>query len=261
MSMMETWAPLTSANAKTDRNEVWCQLYRDGKSCGDIADMYGVSRERVCQILRRANLIEHRAQRRRLARELLEEDKAAARAAKAALESQLIELVRGGQSIASAAAALGFTKPVACYICAKHGIASTYGRHRSFAGRIARLTELVEAGRSLHQALETISAEEGRKVAYTWAWRHCPELAAKHRRHSFGRPKKEPVAPVQKHLEPKINHQETAWTEERTARLLELWFGGASAQQIADIFGDCSRNAILGHLHRLRLSGKLRRSA
>jgi GcrA cell cycle regulator len=48
-----------------------------------------------------------------------------------------------------------------------------------------------------------------------------------------------------------------AWTEERVARLSELWSEGLSAAQIArQLGGGVTRNAIIGKIHRLGLSGR-----
>lgn len=46
------------------------------------------------------------------------------------------------------------------------------------------------------------------------------------------------------------------WTEERVRQLTELWASGFSAAQIAMRFGDLSRNAVLGKVHRLGLSSR-----
>ncbi|HEV7689770.1 MAG TPA: GcrA family cell cycle regulator [Hyphomonadaceae bacterium] len=46
------------------------------------------------------------------------------------------------------------------------------------------------------------------------------------------------------------------WTEERIARLKELWEAGHSAQRISEILGDVSRNAVIGKVHRLGLAGR-----
>ena len=40
------------------------------------------------------------------------------------------------------------------------------------------------------------------------------------------------------------------WTEEKTVRLIELWESGKSALEISKIFGDKSRNSVIGKLHR-----------
>jgi GcrA cell cycle regulator len=46
------------------------------------------------------------------------------------------------------------------------------------------------------------------------------------------------------------------WTEERVAELKELWSSGLSAAQIAARLGDVTRNAVIGKVHRLGLSGR-----
>lgn len=48
-----------------------------------------------------------------------------------------------------------------------------------------------------------------------------------------------------------------AWTEERVDVLRKLWLGGHSASQIAAELGDgVTRNAVIGKVHRLGLSGR-----
>jgi GcrA cell cycle regulator len=46
------------------------------------------------------------------------------------------------------------------------------------------------------------------------------------------------------------------WTEERVARLSKLWADGLSASQIAAELGGVTRNAVIGKVHRLGLSGR-----
>lgn len=45
------------------------------------------------------------------------------------------------------------------------------------------------------------------------------------------------------------------WSEEQDATIVELWERGESASYIAKRIGDKTRNAVLGRLHRIRLSG------
>lgn len=45
------------------------------------------------------------------------------------------------------------------------------------------------------------------------------------------------------------------WTEDRIKKLKELREEGQSPQQIASFFGDVTRNAVIGKIHRLGLSG------
>lgn len=42
----------------------------------------------------------------------------------------------------------------------------------------------------------------------------------------------------------------TPWTQERVARLQSLCAAGKTAKQIAEVFGDCSRNSVIGAIHR-----------
>lgn len=46
------------------------------------------------------------------------------------------------------------------------------------------------------------------------------------------------------------------WTDERVAKLRELWGSGKSASEIAEMLGGVSRNAVIGKAHRLGLSGR-----
>lgn len=46
------------------------------------------------------------------------------------------------------------------------------------------------------------------------------------------------------------------WTDERVELLKKLWQDGLSASQIAKQFGGFTRNAVIGKVHRLGLSGR-----
>lgn len=46
------------------------------------------------------------------------------------------------------------------------------------------------------------------------------------------------------------------WTDERTERLKALWKDGLTGEQIASQLGGVSREAVLGKVHRLNLSGR-----
>ncbi|PWL19221.1 GcrA cell cycle regulator [Falsochrobactrum shanghaiense] len=46
------------------------------------------------------------------------------------------------------------------------------------------------------------------------------------------------------------------WTDERVELLKKLWNEGLSASQIAAQLGGVSRNAVIGKVHRLKLSGR-----
>src|ERR1700712_5772512 len=46
------------------------------------------------------------------------------------------------------------------------------------------------------------------------------------------------------------------WTDERVELLKKLWSDGLSASQIANELGGVTRNAVIGKVHRLSLSGR-----
>ena len=47
-----------------------------------------------------------------------------------------------------------------------------------------------------------------------------------------------------------------SWTDERVEQLKKLWSDGLSASQIAAELGGITRNAVIGKVHRLGLSGR-----
>ena len=49
------------------------------------------------------------------------------------------------------------------------------------------------------------------------------------------------------------------WTDERVELLKKLWADGLSASQIAAELGGITRNAVIGKVHRLGLSGRAKR--
>ena len=49
-----------------------------------------------------------------------------------------------------------------------------------------------------------------------------------------------------------------SWTEEKITKLKELWGKGSTANQIAEIIGGISRNAVIGKAYRLNLSSKIK---
>ncbi len=51
-----------------------------------------------------------------------------------------------------------------------------------------------------------------------------------------------------------------AWTDDRVATLTKLWADGLSASQIAKQLGGVTRNAVIGKVHRLGLSGRAKPS-
>jgi GcrA cell cycle regulator len=54
---------------------------------------------------------------------------------------------------------------------------------------------------------------------------------------------------------------EMGWTDERVELLKKLWADGLSASQIAGELGGITRNAVIGKVHRLGLSGRAKSSS
>lgn len=52
----------------------------------------------------------------------------------------------------------------------------------------------------------------------------------------------------------------TTWTNDRVEQLKTLWIDGLSASQIASQLGGVTRNAVIGKVHRLGLSGRQKTS-
>ena len=50
--------------------------------------------------------------------------------------------------------------------------------------------------------------------------------------------------------------QSASWSDDRVATLSKLWLDGLSASQIAKQLGGVTRNAVIGKVHRLGLSGR-----
>ena len=49
---------------------------------------------------------------------------------------------------------------------------------------------------------------------------------------------------------------EAGWSEDRVTTLKSLWLDGLSASQVAKALGGVTRNAVIGKIHRLGLSGR-----
>src|ERR1043166_5233191 len=54
---------------------------------------------------------------------------------------------------------------------------------------------------------------------------------------------------------------EITWTDDRVELLKRLWAEGLSASQIAGELGGITRNAVIGKVHRLGLSGRAKPSS
>jgi GcrA cell cycle regulator len=59
-------------------------------------------------------------------------------------------------------------------------------------------------------------------------------------------------------FETPLRVNDMSWTDDRVARLSKLWADGLSASQIAADLGGVTRNAVIGKVHRLGLSGRVK---
>src|SRR5437762_6826798 len=60
---------------------------------------------------------------------------------------------------------------------------------------------------------------------------------------------------------PRAEEKSMTWTDERVELLKKLWADGLSASQIAAELGGITRNAVIGKVHRLGLSGRAKSSS
>jgi hypothetical protein len=238
-----------------ERDRAIVTKYEAGSSTPFLALEYNLTRERVCQILRRSNTIELVKGRRRLAQRVIAEEAAEIKAtAKAQYKAKIeaaVELVRKGESVRQATNKIfnrgyhtQFNYAVGA-ACRAAGVGFNHGRHRDFTYRKKRLLDLIGSGMSVAEAIKIMRAE-GSKIYYNWVYSNMPEMIRSRNR------KKTPSQP------PQISVRPGDWDEKHTQELLSLYYKGVTGQQIADIFGPpYTRSAILGKIDRLRKSGKL----
>lgn len=249
------WDKEYHGNAKVSRNQEICRRYEAGETCGQLATVYGVTRERICQILRRNNLIEKKIQRRRLVQESLAEDKAAALAEIAAKKTAAVDLVRKGASWGDAARQTGLTSSIVGYECNKAGVKSRHGRWRDFSEREAKVRALRAEGKTFSEIIRTLRTA-GDPARLQWIYNNCPDLI-QHQKPQSANSASFSVAP--RPPKPPRPDPESIWTDEKVAALKQHWRNGCSAQQISDIFGNppFTRNAVIGKVNRLRHDRKL----
>src|ERR1700731_5439529 len=66
---------------------------------------------------------------------------------------------------------------------------------------------------------------------------------------------------VETYSPPHAEGRRMTWTDERVESLKKLWGEGLSASQIAAELGGITRNAVIGKVHRLGLSGRAKSPA
>lgn len=252
---------------KAERNEAWNAEFLAGKNASKIAAENGISRERVCQILRKKNTISLVAERKRLAREAMAAEATAIKdEARTEFEANLavgIDLIRQGHSIAEAMRRSGVSCNVLGPACKRAGVATRYGRWRDLGPTLVRAREMRAQGATWAEIFRALPEEGFTPISAQIVSRHLPDLVL--RRSPRGVHAKETTHPQRPIKEPKavpqrLQHPDNSetWTDERVAALINHWFHGCSAMQCADLLGPpITRNAVIWKIGRLRATGKL----
>jgi len=157
-----------------ERNAEIIQKYKDGATGEAIAQEYGITRERVFQILRPFNLPNLKAEQKRLAREAVEAERetiiAEMKASRAADIERALEIVRAGGSRNDAIRATGLPVHLVHKVCGDAGLPNKHGRwrrEREFEERKARIRALRAEGKTWKQIGTSL---------HHWAVCHMPEL-------------------------------------------------------------------------------------
>lgn len=240
--------------AKEMRNEEIVEKYKAGASSVELAKEYGVSRERICQFLRKDNVIATKQQRNALAREMAKADVEARKAQFKAERQEKIDaalaLVRQGKSLREAGAEIGLTHYEGNILQIERkraGIVLKHGRWRDFGPRKARIRELYDQGKGRAEIIRTLRAE-GDPLHDYWLRDNCADLKFR----------KRGQASRQKKIREPRPDPESIWTDDKVSELRRHWLNGLSAQQISDIFGlEFTRNSIIGKVNRLRNAGQV----
>ena len=180
--------PPGTSPENADRDAEIVALYQSDPKVNNsqnLANRYGISRERVCQVLRRKNIIEHVRERRNAAREAMQDETAAIRdATKAEVNARIeraIDAVKSGMSIRKALIAEGFGNhthiaTVVSRMAQQRGIKIENGRHRDFSKRRKRVMELFNEGLSIPKIVEKMRNEDDPKINEAWVYRCMPDV-------------------------------------------------------------------------------------
>jgi hypothetical protein len=233
-----------------------------------LGDKYGITRERVRQILEpvgsTALVKEQRRIRREEAQAAAAELKAAVRAERAAKVNEAIEIVRQGFSINEARRRVpGLPVHGLQLECRKAGVESQHGRWRDFTPKINRVRELRANGIAWKNISEQLGIEGFGKFGPDFVTRHMPDLVEHRPRRTNGATS--PTLPTLPRAAPRPKKiwvdPESIWTDAAVERLKTMWLNGSTAQQCSDILGPTfTRNAIIGKINRLRAAGNLKSS-
>lgn len=244
-------APRRECRPQADRNVEIIRKYKSGDSVITLASEYGVTRERICQILRPHNLTNIKREQRRVAREVVEAERSMIVAqfnyARAEAIAQAVEIVRGGGSRNDAIRQTGLPPHVVLAACDQAGLPRRHGRWKresEFQERAARIRAMRAEGKTWSEIGPS---------HYSWAVRHMPEVMGSRANKANGnatvKPRTKPTPPVPPY---------DVWTTDKVAVLCRLYFDGCSAQQIADVLGEgFTRNSVIGKTNRLRAAKQL----
>lgn len=268
------FGPRTQETA--ERNIAMVAAYERGEeNMCTLADKYGVSQQRVEQILRPTGTTALVKEQRRLQREAAQshaaEIKAAIRNERAGILVEGVELVRQGFSINEARRQLEKKYPgvlpsgAFCiqFACKQAGVEIKHGRWRDRQPRIDRARELRAAGMSWRAIDKQVMNEGLGRILPDFVSCYMPDLIEHSKQRLNGTVTTDFAAAVSSPpAEPRPKKvwvdPESIWTDEVVARLKTMWFNGSTAQQCSDILGPpFTRNAILGKINRLRSKGQL----
>lgn len=263
----------------TDRNREILRLFDAGEKLEYIGAIYGITRERVRQIvgkfgakprrqaqwqkdaeiievLRSEHLSSNAAQARfghrvlRLARDngIVLQHEWLWRAPEIA---QLAERVKAGESIRSACGANRNLEALVGHYCQANGITSRHGRWNDKSDRAEIVARAREAGKTWAQIALAVSRAEGRAIGkqaiINWACGHMDRIPPRGRSAMTMRPARKILRSREK---PRVTYNPNI------KKAAELNYGKAPASVIAAVHG-VTRNVIIGHWFRLRKAGVL----
>lgn len=288
------WLKLGGRPADLNRRAAILALYDAGETLEAIGDRFGVTRERVRQIVKKSGRKPRRRQaeecRERLAKRLVEMHGASAAEAANALGvsvesvrylakqevvkfihrnsdveatlAALAERIKAGESIRHAAITGGVSSSTLQYYCRQHGISSPVPTRWTVS---ERRPEIIRSGREAGKTWAEIAADiasvEGTRGCVpgsivNWAAKYCPDTLQI-------KPPRKPKE--RKPRSPKVCY--AGYAHERYPASVDIDVrdtvretalanrGKASASQIASAIG-VSRNSIIGHWFRARSAGE-----
>lgn len=181
--------PAGAWSANIERDAEILRLYEEeNASSPQLERMFGISRERVCQILRKTNTIETRLERRRIAQAALKQERT--RIKRAAVKdrrdrmSAAVELVRAGESMRQASVQAGLSPSMTNQLgaeCRAAGVPVRHGRHgRDWSERRRRVKELYDKDMPRSQIVRALR-EEDPTIHDAWISQRMPELKFRRR--------------------------------------------------------------------------------